>query len=120
LCDHPRNLDDEQLDKLRDVGGVVQITAVSAFLRKDAKPEAVTVADFADHVDYAVQRIGIDHVGISSDFDGGGGFTGWRDASESANITAELVRRGYGDAEIAALWGGNFLRILRIAEEVAD
>ena len=120
LCDHPRNLDDQQLDVLRDVGGVVQITAVSAFLRKDAKPEAVTVADFADHVDYAVQRIGIDHVGISSDFDGGGGFSGWRDASESANITAELVRRGYGDAEIAALWGGNFLRILRIAEEVAD
>ena len=120
LCDHPRNLDDEQLDALRDVGGVVQVTAVSAFLRKDAKPEAVTVADFADHVDYAVKRIGIDHVGISSDFDGGGGFTGWRDASESANITAELVRRGYGNAEIAALWGGNFLRILRIAEEVAD
>jgi membrane dipeptidase len=120
LCDHPRNLDDEQLDALRDVGGVVQITAVSAFLRKDAKPEAVTVADFADHVDYAVRRIGIDHVGISSDFDGGGGFTGWRDASESANITTELVRRGYDKAQIAALWGGNFLRVLRIAEEVAD
>jgi membrane dipeptidase len=120
LCDHPRNLDDEQLDALRDVGGVVQITAVSAFLRKDAKPEAVTVADFADHVDYAVRRIGIDHVGISSDFDGGGGFLGWRDASESANITAELVRRGYDNAQIAALWGGNFLRVLRIAEEVAE
>jgi membrane dipeptidase len=120
LCDHPRNLDDEQLDVLRDVGGVVQVTAVSAFLRKDAKPDAVTVADFADHIDYAVRRIGIEHVGISSDFDGGGWFTGWRDASESANITAELVRRGYGRPEIAALWGGNFLRVLRLAEEVAD
>ena len=120
LCDHPRNLDDEQLDALRDVGGVVQITAVSAFLRPDAKPEAVTVADFADHVDYAVRRIGIEHVGISSDFDGGGGFTGWHDAAESANITAELIRRGYGRTELAALWGGNFLRVLRIAEEVAD
>jgi membrane dipeptidase len=120
LCDHPRNMDDEQLDALRDVGGVVQVTAVAAFLRPGAKPEAATVADFADHIDYAVQRIGIEHVGISSDFDGGGGFTGWHDAGESANITAELVRRGYGRTEIAALWGGNFLRVLRLAEEVAD
>ena len=120
LCDHPRNLDDVQLDALRDAGGVVQITAVAAFLRRDAKPEAVTVADFADHIDYAVRRIGLQHVGISSDFDGGGWFTGWRDASESANITVELLRRGYDRQEIAALWGGNFLRVLRIAEEVAD
>ncbi len=120
LCDHPRNMDDEQLDALRDVGGVVQVTAVAAFLRPGAKPEAATVADFADHIDYAVQRIGIEHVGISSDFDGGGGFTGWHDAGESANITAELVRRGYGRTEITALWGGNFLRVLRLAEEVAD
>jgi len=120
LCDHPRNLDDEQLDAMADAGGVVQVTAVSAFLRPEAKPDAVTVADFADHVDYAVRRIGIEHVGISSDFDGGGGFTGWHDASESVNITAELVLRGYGRAELAALWGGNFLRVLRIAEAVAD
>lgn len=119
LCDHPRNMDDTQLDALRDVGGVIQITAVAAFLKKDAKPEAVTVHDFADHVDYAVRRIGSQHVGISSDFDGGGGFAGWRDASESANITAELRRRGYDRQEIAALWGGNFLRVLRIAEERA-
>jgi membrane dipeptidase len=120
LCDHPRNFDDEQLDALRDAGGVVQITAVAAFLRPDGKPEAVTVADFADHIDYAVRRIGIQHVGISSDFDGGGGFTGWHNASESANITSELLRRGYDRQEIAALWGGNFLRVLRIAEEMAD
>jgi membrane dipeptidase len=119
LCDNPRNMDDAQLDALRDVGGVIQITAVAAFLKQDAKPDAVTVADFADHVDYAVRRIGIEHVGISSDFDGGGGFTGWRDASESANITAELLRRGYDRQEIAALWGGNFLRVLRMAEERA-
>jgi membrane dipeptidase len=120
LCDHPRNMDDGQLDALRDTGGVVQVTAVASFLRRDARPETVTVADFADHIDYAVRRIGIDHVGISSDFDGGGGFTGWHDASESANITAELIRRGYDRQAIAALWGGNFLRVLRIAEEVAD
>ena len=119
LCDHPRNLDDEQLDALRDVGGVVQITAVSAFLKKDAKPEQVTVNDFVDHVDYAVRRIGIAHVGISSDFDGGGWFSGWADVSQSPNITAELIRRGYGKQDIATLWGGNFLRVLRRAEEIA-
>jgi membrane dipeptidase len=120
LCDHPRNLDDAQLDALRGVGGVVQITAVSAFLRPDAKPEAVTVADFADHIDYAVRRIGVAHVGISSDFDGGGWFSGWQNAADSANLTVELLRRGYDRQEIASLWGGNFLRVLRIAEEVAD
>jgi len=119
LCDNSRNMDDAQLDALRDVGGVIQITAVAAFLKQDAKPEAVTVADFVDHVDYAVRRIGIEHVGISSDFDGGGWFAGWQNASESANLTAELVRRGYDRQEIAALWGGNFLRVLRIAEERA-
>jgi membrane dipeptidase len=119
LCDNSRNMDDAQLDALRDVGGVIQITAVAAFLKQDAKPEAVTVADFVDHVDYAVRRIGIEHVGISSDFDGGGWFSGWQNASESANLTAELVRRGYDRQETAALWGGNFLRVLRIAEERA-
>ena len=119
LCDHPRNMDDAQLDALRDVGGVIQITAVAAFLKPEGKPDGVSVADFADHIDYAVQRIGIEHVGISSDFDGGGGFSGWHNASESANITAELLRRGYDRQEIAALWGGNFLRALRIAEERA-
>jgi membrane dipeptidase len=120
LCDNARNLDDEQLDLLAAVGGVVQITAVPGFLKTGGKIETVTVADYCDHVDYAVKRIGIDHVGLSSDFDGGGGFTGWRDASESHNLTAELARRGYGPSQIAALWGGNFLRLLRIAETSAE
>ncbi len=120
LCDHPRNMDDAQLDALRAVGGVIQITAVSAFLKREAKPDQVTPADFADHVDYAVRRIGIQHVGISSDFDGGGGFSGWIDTSQSANITAELMRRGYDRDALALLWGGNFLRLLRTAEEAAD
>ncbi len=118
LCDHPRNLDDEQLDVLGAVGGVVQITAVSAFLKPQAKPSAVTVGDFVDHIDYAVRRVGLAHVGISSDFDGGGFFAGWKDAGESPNLTAELVRRGYGQEAVAALWGGNFLRVLRRAEAV--
>jgi membrane dipeptidase len=119
LCDHPRNLDDAQLDALAAAGGVAQITAVPSFVRRHGRIENVTVADFVDHVVYAVRRIGVAHVGISSDFDGGGGFTGWRNAADSPNITAELVARGFTPAEIAALWGGNFLRLLRLAEDAA-
>jgi len=119
LCDHSRNMTDWQLDVIRDVKGVIQITAVSAFLKPNAKPDEVTVADFADHIDYAVKRIGIDHVGISSDFDGGGGFSDWHDASQSPNITIELVRRGYDPAALQKLWGGNFLRVMRVAEALA-
>lgn len=119
LCDHPRNLDDEQLDALGAVGGVVQVTAVPYFLRAGGKATEVTLADYADHIDYAVKRIGVEHVGISSDFDGGGGFTGWHDAGECPNVTAELLARGYGAREIGLLWGGNFLRVLRLAERGA-
>ncbi|GAC1344871.1 MAG: dipeptidase [Acetobacteraceae bacterium] len=119
LCDVPRNVDDLMLDALRDCGGMVNITAVPAFLKPGAKGDTVTVADFVDHVDYVVRRIGLAHAGISSDFDGGGGFSGWHDAADSPNLTAELVRRGYGAAEIAALWGGNFLRLLRVAEDAS-
>jgi membrane dipeptidase len=119
LCDHSRNMQNWQLDVVRQVRGVIQITAVSAFIKPNAKPEEVTVPDFADHVDYAVNRIGIDHVGISSDFDGGGWFSGWANAGESLNITAELVRRGYDRGALEKLWGGNFLRVMRVVEEYA-
>src|SRR5271166_2866314 len=105
---------------LRDPGGVVQITAVSGFLRLRAKETEVTVGDVVDHIDHAVGRIGIAHVGIGSDFDGGGAVVGWRDASESANVTAELLRRGYDRRDVAALWGGNMLRVLRAAEAIAE
>ncbi len=117
LCDHPRNLDDDQLDMLRATGGLVQITALDSFLRP-APPggkSPATVKDMVDHVDYAVQRIGIDHVGLSSDFDGGGGIPGWADASQTINLTAELVARGYGVREIDLLWSGNFRRLMRVA-----
>lgn len=120
LCDVPRNLDDLMLDALRDTGGMINITAVSGFVKAAAKPDAVTVSDYVDHIDYAVRRCGLGHVGISSDFDGGGWLRGWKDASECPNLTAELVRRGYGPAEIAQLWGGNFLRLLDCAEAAAD
>ena len=119
LCDHRRNLDDHQLDALRDTGGLIQITAMPGFLRPrgvGARGGDVDVADFVDHIDYVVRRIGTAHVGISSDFDGGGAIKGWSNAAESRAITAELLARGYGETEIAAFWGGNFLRLLRLAE----
>jgi membrane dipeptidase len=121
LRDHPRNLDDEQLDVLRASGGLMQVTAVPAFLRNadaDGRYRA-SVADIVDHVEHAVKRIGIAHVGLSSDFDGGGGVEGWRTAADTANLTAELVRRGYDADAIGLLWSGNFLRLMRAAESVA-
>ena len=79
----------------------------------------VDVSDFVDHIDYLVEKVGIDQVGISSDFDGGGGIDGWDDASESFNVTLELVKRGYTEKEIAKLWGENLLRVLDEVEAVA-
>ncbi|MYD87615.1 MAG: membrane dipeptidase [Acidobacteria bacterium] len=85
----------------------------------DARWPDATVADFVDHIDHAVDLIGIDHVGISADFDGGGGVLGWYDASETLNVTVELVRRGYSEEDIVRLWGGNLLRVWGEAEAVA-
>ena len=81
--------------------------------------EPVGVSDFVDHIDYMVDLIGIEHVGISSDFDGGGGIDGWEDASETLNITKELVKRGYTEEEIAKLWGENLLRVMDEVDAVA-
>ena len=86
----------------------------------DDFPPEVDVADFVDHIDYMVEKIGLDHVGISSDFDGGGGIKGWLDASETLNVTLELVKRGYSEEEIAKLWSGNLLRALDEAQEIAQ
>ncbi len=120
LCDHPRNLDDTQLDALRDTEGLIQITAMPSFLRRKPDAASASVKDFVDHLDYVVQRIGVAHVGISSDFDGGGAIAGWSNAAESEAVTAELVSRSYGHTEISAFWGGNFLRLLRQADAVAE
>ncbi len=79
-----------------------------------------TVADFVNHIDYLVKKIGIDHVGISSDFDGGGGVDGWNHAGESANVTIELVRRGYTEEQIGKLWSGNLLRVWEQVEKAAS
>jgi len=142
LSDHPRNLDDEQLEWVKENGGVIQTVALALFINKEKHEKyknalealgdqtdaealkalkkefpPVDVADFVDHIDYVKNKIGIDHVGISSDFDGGGGIEGWKDASETFNVTLELVKRGYTEEEISKIWSGNLLRVL---EEVAD
>lgn len=117
VFDHPRNLDDEQLLAVRDNGGVVHLVAFDAYLKQGG---GATVSDFVDHVDHAVRLIGIDHVGISSDFGGGGGVRGWSHAGETLNVTVELLRRGYSEEEVAKIWGGNTLRILEDAERVAS
>jgi membrane dipeptidase len=183
LCDHSRNLDDEQLEWMQKNGGVIQTVAFQAYTNKeknDARddkmkeirasladslgvrwfdsfrevreagmteeeqmawfqeftkvrnmanekaetmegfPPAVDVSDFVDHIDYMVDKIGLKHVGISSDFDGGGGVDGWNDASETFNVTLELVRRGYSEKEIDQLWSGNLLRVLDECAAVAQ
>ena len=85
----------------------------------DQAPPA-TVADFVDHIEYMIDLIGIEHVGVSSDFDGGGGISGWNDASETFNITLELVKRGYSETQIGKLWSGNLLRVLEEVQRIAD
>jgi membrane dipeptidase len=149
LVDHNRNLDDEQLMAVKKNGGVVQIVAYAGYLKAgarsgrapirnavaagalttcpieatSAKPLSVEgrpgVKELVDHIDYAVKLIGIDHVGISSDFDGGGGIEGWDSAADTANVTTELVRRGYSEADIAKLWGRNLLRVWAEVERAA-
>lgn len=115
---HPRNLDDDQLLAIRDNGGLVQIVAFDNYLNEGRG--TASVQDLVDHIDYAVDMMGVEHVGISSDFGGGGGISGWNNADETINVTVELVRRGYSEQEIAMIWGGNVLRILEEAENIAD
>ena len=178
ICNHSRNLDDEQLRAMGKNGGVIQLVAFNNYVKCDPAKDAernqirtdavaalrkefgitataqaearaqidalpterknvylarqeeivsrltlgdvpATVSDFADHIDYVVKLIGIEHVGVSSDFDGGGGVEGWRNATETFNVTLELVRRGYSEEQIAKIWGGNLLRVLEQVERVA-
>jgi membrane dipeptidase len=85
----------------------------------DNKYPAATVKDFVDHVDHAVNLIGVDHVGLVSDFDGGGGVIGWNDASETMNVTAEMISRGYSEEDIAKIWSENTLRLWRRVDAAA-
>ncbi|OFE13905.1 peptidase M19 [Pseudohongiella acticola] len=105
--------------RLAEIG---ELAAPRMAAEVDAVAPPVDVSDFVDHIDYIVELIGVDHVGISGDFDGGGGVTGWADASESFNVTLEMVRRGYSEEDIAKIWGENVLRVLdevqRVAQEI--
>ena len=94
-------------------------TQLAAIDAKFPPPPRANVKEFVDHIDYIVKKIGIDHVGISSDFDGGGGIESWNDASETFNVTLELVRRGYTEEQIGKIWSGNLLRVWEQVEKVA-
>ena len=117
LCDHPRNLTDEQLRALAAAGGVAQITLYHGFLRKDGE---ATVYDALQHLEHAIQVAGIDHVGLGTDFDGDGGVRGLANAAELLNFTRQLMLRRYSERDIQKIWGGNFLRVMAQVQNVTD
>ena len=108
LCDHPRNLTDDQMRALAAKGGVAQTTIYNGFLRQDGK---ACILDVMEHLEHAIQVMGIDHVGLGTDFDGDGGVRGLADASELINFTKQLLRKRYSEEDIQKIWGGNFLRV---------
>ena len=109
LCDHPRNLTDDQLRALAAKGGVAQVTFYEGFLKKDGQ---ATVEDGIRHLNHMISVIGIEHVGIGTDFDGDGGVPGCASASELINFTRRLLRERYSEEDIRLIWGGNFLRVM--------
>lgn len=110
LCDVPRNLTDDQLRALAKHGGVVHITLYHGFLRNDS--QEATVMDAIAHLEHAISIMGIEHVGLGTDFDGDGGIRGLADSSELINFTLHLLRRRYSERDIARIWGGNWLRVM--------
>ena len=114
LCDHPRNLTDDQMRALAAKGGVAQTTIYNGFLRKDSE---ATILDVIEHLEHAIQVMGIDHVGLGTDFDGDGGVPGLADASELINFTRQLLARRYSEQDIQKIWGGNFLRVMAEAQD---
>lgn len=110
LCDHDRNLTDEQLRALAKNGGVIQICIYGGYLSKNAKNASVD--DVVRHIDHAVKVAGIDHVGIGSDFDGGGGVLGCAGDNDMINITVKLIEKGYTEEDLRKIWGGNFFRVM--------
>ena len=113
LCDHPRNLTDEQMRALATKGGVMQITMYNGFLVKDGE---ATVLDALRHLEHAIEVMGIDHVGIGTDFDGDGGVRGMANAAELINFTRLLLSRGFSEQDIEKIWGGNFLRVMSLVQ----
>ncbi len=116
LCNHPRNLNDEQMAALASKDGVVQVTMYSGFLCEEGE---ATIDDFMMHLEHAISVAGIDHVGIGTDFDGDGAVKGCSSASQLRNITRELLRRGYCESDIEKIWGGNWLRVMRTVQAAA-
>jgi membrane dipeptidase len=120
LYDHPRNLSDDLLDAIAENGGVVQVNLLYVSPNDPVTGERTsTVLDVVDHIDHIVEVAGIDHVGIGTDFDGGGVVDGCEDVSKLEAITLELVKRGYTKNEIRKIWSGNFMRVFREVEDVA-
>jgi len=115
LCDHQRNLTDDQMRALARKGGVAHITLYPGFLRKDGE---ATILDALEHLKHAIDIMGIEHVGLGTDFDGDGGVPGLADSSEMLNFTRHLLRRHYSDEEITMIWGGNWLRLMRQVQNV--
>lgn len=109
LCDHPRNLTDDQMRALAAKGGVAQTTIYHGFLKKDGE---ATILDVMAHLDHAIDVMGIDHVGLGTDFDGDGGVRGLADSSELINFTRQLLARRYSEQDIQKIWGGNFMRVM--------
>ena len=115
LCDHPRNLTDDQMRALAAKGGVMQITMYNGFLVKDGE---ATVLDALRHLEHAIEVMGIDYVGIGTDFDGDGGVRGMANSSELLSFTRLLLARGYSEQVIEKIWGGNFLRVMTQVQSV--
>ena len=115
LCDHPRNLTDDQMRALAAKGGVAQTTLYSGFLKKEGE---ATIIDAIEHLEHAIKIMGIDHVGLGTDFDGDGGVKGLADSSELINFTRQLLARRYSERDIQKIWGGNFLRVMGQVQKV--
>ena len=117
LCDHPRNLTDDQMRALAQNGGVAQTTLYHGFLKKDGE---ATILDAMAHLEHAIDVMGIDHVGLGTDFDGDGGIRGLADASELLNFTRQLLARRFSRQDIQKIWGGNFLRVMQQVQQAAE
>ena len=116
LCDHPRNLTDDQMRALAQKGGVVQVTFYHGFLKSEGE---ASIIDAIAHLNHMVKIMGVEHVGIGTDFDGDGGVRGIASASELINFTRRLLRERYTNEEIQMLWGGNFLRVMQQVQQAA-
>ena len=117
LCDVPRNITDDQMRALAAAGGVCQITLYNGFLRTDGN---ATITDAIRHLEHAIDIMGIEHVGLGTDFDGDGGIPGLADASELVNFTKALLRRRYSETDMSLIWGGNWLRMMNLCQQSAQ